>query len=436
MVKVVEGRALKRTIGLGLAITSGVGVIVGAGIYALIGAAAGMAGNAAWISFLMAGVVAAFTGLSYARMARRVPKDSPEFQYSRVGLGFSVGFMAGWLMVWADLVAAAAVALGFGGYFQSLADVPSVPAALGLVAVLSLIAWVGIQESVLLVAALSVLEVAGLVVVATLGIPHWGEQPLLEAPQGLPGMWTAATLGFFAFVGFDELGNLAEEMRHPERDLPRAITLALAISGVLYVLVAVSAVSLVGWQVLARSSAPLADAVAAVLGERGRTALAVIALAATTNTVLVLLISASRALYGMAQAGALPRALAWIGRRHTPWASILLVWALASLFGLLGDIAVVAQMSNFLVLAAYGMVNLSLAALLRRESRDAGTGGARSGRSVSRYSGVLPALGLITCLLLLVRTGWTAITLGLALAVVGLALGQYLKAQRGEAGPS
>lgn len=209
---------------------------------------------------------------------------------------------------------------------------------------------------------------------------------------------------------------------------PLAITIALIISGVLYVLVAVSAVSLVGWQVLAASSAPLADAVESVLGERGKTALALVALGATTNTVLVLLISASRALYGMAQAGAMPKALAWIGRRHTPWASILVVWGLSSLFDLLGDIGLVAQMTNFLVLAAYGMVNLSLAFVLRRE--EAARGGPRNGGLLALLQ---PLLGLGTCLLLLARTGWTPIAMGLALAAVGLALGQWVKTRKGEA---
>ncbi|MBI4336440.1 MAG: amino acid permease [Chloroflexi bacterium] len=415
-------RALKRRVGLVGAALSGVGVIVGAGIYALIGEAATLAGGAVWAAFLIAATVAGLTAVSYARMGRRVPKDSPEFNYVRVGMGLRWGFAAGWLMVWADVVSAAAVGLGFAGYFQSLTGAAQVPSALGLAAALALLAWVGIRESVLVVAFLTLLELAGLVLVVAVGIPHWGEQPLLEAPLGAGGIWTAGTLVFFAYLGFDELGNLAEEMRDPQRDLPRAIGLAVALSTALYLLVAVSVVSLVGWQVLAASSAPLADAVEGVLGIRGRTALALLALASTTNTVLLLMISASRSLYGMAQGGVLPAALAWIGRRHTPWASILLVWLFTSLFLFLGDIGLVAQITNLATLAAFSAVNISLFLLLRRE---------RGRPSTKRWLEMAqPALALAATVWLAVRTGWLAAGLGLAVVLLGLALERWMASRR------
>src|SRR5688572_13195107 len=113
-------RTLRRDVGLLASTISGTGVIIGAGIYALVGAGAELAGNAVWMAFLMAAMVAGLSAVTYARMGQRVPKDAPEFQYASHGLGFKAGFVAGWLMLWADVVAAAAVALAFSGYFSAL----------------------------------------------------------------------------------------------------------------------------------------------------------------------------------------------------------------------------------------------------------------------------------------------------------------------------
>lgn len=416
-----NGPTLRRSIGLVPAVLSGTGVIIGAGIYALVGEAAATSGNAAWLGFLLSAVVATFTAISYARMSRLVPKDSPEFQYARVGLGFRPGFTAGALMVWADVVSVAAVALGFGGYAHALFGAPVALAALGLIAAMGFLTWFGIVESLALVTALSLVEIAGLVLVIAVGVPHWGDYSLLETAHGIPGIWTTAALVFFAYLGFDDLGNLAEEMRDPKRDLPAAFLWSLGISTVFYVLVAISAVSLVGWQVLSASGSPLADAVAGVLGERGRTALALIALASTGNTVLLLLVSASRSMYGMAQARALPGALGRVGRRRTPWLAVLVAWLFGSAFLLLGDLAVVAQVTNFTTLTAFALVNLSLAFYLWRRPQ---------GRGARAIALLQPVAGALTCALLMVRTGWLAVVLGLLFGLVSLAAAQWASARQ------
>ncbi|MBI4312419.1 MAG: amino acid permease, partial [Chloroflexi bacterium] len=364
-------------------------------------------------------------GISYARLGKRIPKDSPEFQYVRAGMGVRAGFLAGWLMLWADVVSISAVSLGFAGYVHELVGVPIVLAALGLLVAVAFVAWLGIRESVALVAVMSLIEIGGLLVVIIIGVPHWGEHPLLESAKGVPGIWSAAALIFFAYLGFDELGNLAEEMKHPERDLPRAVLLSVAISTVLYLFVAVSAVSLVGWQVLSSSSAPLADAVEGALGQRGRLALGFIALAATANTVLLLLVSVSRSFYGMAQSGALPGVLGRIGRRHTPWVSILLVWGVSSAFLAIGRIATVAQITNFTTLAAFAMVNLSLVWVLRKELRPARNGGWRQARALAQ-----PIMGAVTCLWLIVLVGWLAILLGLVFVAAGVGMGKWAEGRK------
>jgi APA family basic amino acid/polyamine antiporter len=137
---------------------SGIGVILGAGVYALIGPAAGLAGDALWLAFLLAGVAAGLTAYAYARLGAMRPKDSPEFQYTALAFGPRMGFLAGWLMLAADLLAVAVVALGFGGYLAHLAGTPGVANALVLLVAAVVVLLVGIGESVGLAILLTLVE--------------------------------------------------------------------------------------------------------------------------------------------------------------------------------------------------------------------------------------------------------------------------------------
>jgi APA family basic amino acid/polyamine antiporter len=399
---------LKRTLGLWSVTLSGVGVIVGAGVYVLIGAVAGEAGNASWLSFLAAGVVAAFTASSYARFAAMRPLDSPEFQYTRMAFGLRAGFVAGWLVIWADLVAVAVVALGFAGYLEQLTGVPRVAGALGLAAACTALTLWGIGQSVKVAIVFTALEVAGLVGVIAVGAGSLGSVNYLEMPHGLTGVFGGAALAFFAFLGFDELGNLAEETREPQRTLPRALALAVVISTVIYLLVAVAAVSAVGWERLSQSDAPLALVVSSALGESTGTVLSVIALAATGNTVLLLLISASRALYGMASAGALPGSLSKVGRTGTPWQASLAALAVVAAFIAVGRLEAIARLTDAAVLVPFAVVNIALFWVLARAPG-------------SRVALVPPLVGTALCLALFVHTGaWNMLAVAGFAAVGGL----------------
>ena len=173
---------------------SGIGVILGAGVYALIAPAAGLAGNALWLAFLLAGVAAGLTAYSYARLGTMQPKDSPEFQYTTLAFGPRIGFLAGWLMLAADLLAVAAVTLGFSGYLAYLAGTPIMANALTLLAVTGVFLLAGIGQSVALAILLTVVEAAGLVFVIVIGLPaggrphRRGSPPELHARQPQPAL--------------------------------------------------------------------------------------------------------------------------------------------------------------------------------------------------------------------------------------------------------
>jgi APA family basic amino acid/polyamine antiporter len=408
---------LRRTLGLWQVAVSGIGVILGAGVYALVGPAAGLAGNALWLAFLLAGVVAGLTAYSYARLGTMRPKDSPEFQYTALAFGPRVGFLAGWLMLAADLLAGAAVTLGFGGYLAHLAGTPVVANALALLAVTGIFLLAGIGESVRLAILLTAVEIAGLLFVILIGLPAWGRVSVLEMPHGASGLSAAAALIFFAYLGFDEIGNFAEEMRRPERDLPRALFLSLAGATLIYLLVAVSATAAVGWQDLSASPAPLALVARQTLGPAAETTITVIALAATANTVLLLLVAAARSVYGMAAGGVLPRRLGDVGGRGVPFRATLLVSGITGALVLLGDLARVAALTDAAVLLSFMLVNLSLPWVASRR--------AQAPRHARRALDViLPSLAFLMCGWLLVHTGWPSLAAAAGLAIVGLAVGR------------
>jgi APA family basic amino acid/polyamine antiporter len=405
---------LKRRLGLFSATLVGVGVILGAGIYVLVGVAANQAGNIVWLSFIIAAVVAGFTALSYARLGKLRAKNAPEFQYLSMAFGRTPAFLAGWLVLWATVISSSAVALGFGGYMEHLFGFPQYLSAIGLVVVSSIIVFLGVGESALLAIILTLVEAGGLVIVIAIGIPSFGNVDLFEMASGVSGVIGAASLVFFAYLGFEGMANLSEEMKQPERDLPKAMLLAVGISTLFYILVSIAGVSVLGWQELGRSGAPLAAIASKVLGSKADILLAYIALASTANTVLLLLFAASRAMWAMACAGVLPWRLCVLGKgRKTPWLAIVVVGGCAAVFVLLRNIEDVANFTNFAVLLAFAGVNAAALKLFARN-----TGVSRVRRVLLNIT--LPVLGIGSSLWLAVSAGWRAAVFGGGLLVVGI----------------
>ena len=405
--------ALRRTLGLGQVSLAGIGVILGAGVYALIAPAAGHAGDALWLAFLLAGVTAGLTAYAYARLGSMQPKASPEFQYTSLAFGPRIGFFAGWLMLAADIFAAAAVAVGFGGYVAHLAGTPVAANALGLLLLVGVVLYTGVRLSVSIAVVLTVLEAAGLFFVIAVGVPSWTTATYALPAAGWTGVSTAAALIFFAYLGFDELGNFAEEMREPARDLPRALFISMVVTTVIYVLVAVSAVAAVGSRALSESAAPLAVVAHRALGPRADVAMSVIALAATANTVLLLLAAASRSVYGMAAAGVLPVSLAVVGPTAIPVRATVSVLALAAVAVVAGDLTQIAALTDAAVLLSFMLVNLSLPWLAARGATAGG--GARRSADLT-----LPAAGVLLCGFLLLHTGWRSLLVAGVVGAVGV----------------
>lgn len=368
---------LKRALGLTSLTLYGLGTIIGAGIYVLVGAVAARAGMAAPLSFLVAGVLATFTGLSYAELGQRLPEAAGAAAYAREGFRSSwMGRLTGFATLIVALVAAASVARGGAGYLLHIIDIP-LPVASGLVIfVFTLLAAWGVKESIFIAAAMTVIETVGLIIVVAVGGDALG-----DLPARLPEMWPSATwngtdawsgvmagafLAFFAFAGFENIVNMAEETHNVERTLPRAVVLSIVISAVLYMLVVTIAVLVVTPGILAASDAPLCEVVNCDRGTMA--AFAPIALIATLNGVLIEIVLMARVAYGMARRGWLPKRLAQVhAGRRTPLLATLLVGGIVFALTITVEFEPLARLTSAMLLLIFLVVNLSLIQLKRRQ---------------------------------------------------------------------
>ena len=422
-----ERTTLRRSLGLLDITASGVGIIIGAGIYVLIGAAAAHAGAMLWAAFLLAAVLSALSGLSYAELSSMFPSAAAEYEYTRRALPEWLAFVVGWVMIMGLVVAAATVSLSFASYLGYFLDVGARSPALTLLALVCAIAASGIKQSARVILLLSLIQVGGLVMVVAIGAPHIGEVNLLDGP-GPGGVLSGAALVFFAFIGFDEVITLAEETRNPTRTVPLALLLALGVSSLLYIAVAVASVSVLGSPTLSASPRPLTDVVAHALGHRSAGVVSAIAMTSTANTTLLALTAASRLLYGMAMKEALPK---WLRRVHPgtriPVRAVLCAGVAAAGFALLGNLTLIAAVTDFAVYFVFLAINLTV--ILLRWKKPAWPRPFAVPCSVGRLP-VLPVLAIASVLVMVSRLERGAVWMGLGLSVIGLLAAFFPRAAR------
>jgi APA family basic amino acid/polyamine antiporter len=244
----------------------------------------------------------------------------------------------------------------------------------------------------------------------------FGTVNYFEAPS-ISGVFAAAALMFFAYLGFEDIVNIAEETRNPEKNLPRALILSIIITAVFYVLVGLSVVSLASWETLGVSDAPLSYAASMVLGTNAFSIMSYIALFATANTVLIISIVGSRMIYGMAKDAALPSFLSKVYyKTKAPWIAILCVMVFSMFFIFLADIQLVASITSFGVFITFALVNLSLIWLRYRKPELK-----RSFRvplSIGRFP-VISFLGLMSCLLMITQFDLYVVSFGAVILGLG-----------------
>jgi len=364
-----QRQSLRRTISLPLVTFYGLGNILGAGIYVLVGKVAGEAGLYTPLAFLLAALLASLTAFTYAELSARFPLSAGEAVYVQEGLGIRLlPPVVGILIVLAGIVSAATIMQGFAGYLQVFVPVPA-GAAIPLMLLLlgGLAAW-GIAESVAVATLVTVVELAGLLLIIGIAAPGMGSLdsllfeglPPLTDTAVLSGIVMGAFLAFYAFIGFEDMVNIAEEVRQPERNLPRAILLALLISSVLYLLVSLAAITSLPVDRLAAADAPLALLYESVT-DRKPVLITLISMIAVVNGALIQIIMASRVCYGMARLRWLPACFGQVHpRRQTPLVATVTVTVLVLLAALWFPIQSLAKATSFFLLIVFALVNLSL----------------------------------------------------------------------------
>lgn len=364
---------LQRALGLPLLVFYGLGVTVGAGIFALIGEILGMAGDFAPLAFLIAGLVAAATARSYALLAPRFPKAGGAAVYATEGIGRMAGRLVGLGVATIGVISSAVIALAFAGYVGTLVGLPEWLLAPACIALLAGVACLGVRESVAFAAAITILETGALVLVAAVGIPALADGEVLARLLTLPGeraqldiLVAAAAVAFFAFIGFEDIVNMAEEAKAPERTMGPAIAITLTLSTSLYVLIAAIAAAVPDRAAISQSDAPLADLFSMLTGWPAAP-ISTVAAVAMVNGILVQILMVSRVLYGMANDGLLPE---WIGAvsksRRTPVRATLFTAAAIAVLATVAPMVGLAQATGYITLIIFTAVNVSLFRLASR----------------------------------------------------------------------
>jgi amino acid transporter len=391
---------LRRSISLPLITFYGLGNILGAGIYVLVGKVAGEAGYFAPLSFLIASIIAAISAFAYAELSSRYPVSAGEAVYVYEGFGLQkLSLLVGLMITLAGIISAAAIAHGFAGYLQVFFDLPRWLVITVMLLVLGgLTAW-GINQSVRVAAVFTLAEAAGLLLIIFVGSDqlmlsaHLSEQANLLDQVSLSqhfsvlGIFSGAFLAFYAYIGFEDMVNIAEEVKNPQRNMPRAILWCVIISTLLYSGVTLVSISVVTPAELAQSDAPLALVYAQATGE-APVVITMIGIFAVINGALIQTVMSSRLLYGMASRKWLPEYLSIIHPvTRTPINSTIVTVAVMLFFALVFQIVALAEFTSYLVLMVFALVNLALIKIKQKQPAPDG---------VAVFTVWLPRLGFVT----------------------------------------
>jgi APA family basic amino acid/polyamine antiporter len=407
---------LKRNLNLLDATSVGIGAIIGAGIFVVLGVAIGYAGPAIVISIIIAGIVASFTAFSFAELGSAIPKEGGAYEFAFELLSPFTGFVVGILWLFAQIVAGAAISLGFASYFVAIFPEFSLK-TIAVIAALALTCLniLGIKKSAAVNNALVITKIAILCLFIGFGIFQINPQNFSQfSPNGSFGILQGAGFIFFAYLGFGRIAALGEEVKNPERNLPLSVLIALIVSVVVYVLTGLTATGLENYRILAQSGSPLAEAAKVIGNFTLVAAVSLGALIATASVLLTNLLGLSRVAFAMARNAQLPKSIAKVSSKFgTPYVSILSMGALLTLLAFALDLKQTVAITSFAILSVHLAVNLS-AIRLRKKMPN-------STKFRVPFYPVIPSLGLLSCIILmfsLPQESWIVAAVVVAISAV------------------
>jgi len=366
---------LKRTLSLPMMVLYGLGTTIGAGIYALVGEVAGIAGYFAPIAFLISSFMAGFTAISFAELCGRFPKAAGAALYVKQGFASErLSTVVGLLVISAGLVSAAALVNAFVGYLHQFIDLERTIVIILITIILGGVAIWGIAESVTIASLITVIEIGGLLLIVAVSgdglstfSARWSELIPTADITSWGGIYLGAVLSFYAYIGFEDMVDVAEEVKDVRRTLPLAILLTIGITALLYILVLVSAVLSLTPTELASSEAALAKLYEYHTGEKA-IVITAIGMFAIINGAMIQMIMASRVIYGLSSRGQLPDLLGRVYHRtRTPLIATSIVTLLVLILALIGRLASLAEATSVIMLTIFSMVNLALWRIKRRD---------------------------------------------------------------------
>jgi APA family basic amino acid/polyamine antiporter len=405
---------LKRTLNLLDATSVGIGAIIGAGIFVVLGIAIGYAGPAIIVSIIIAGVVASFTAFSFAELGAAIPKEGGAYTYAYELISPFAAFVLGILWLFAQIVAGAAISLGFASYFVAIFPAFSLKTiAVTAALALTCLNLVGVKQSATVNNVLVVIKIAILSIFIGFGILQIHPQNFVQfGPNGLLGILQGAGFIFFAYLGFGRIATLGEEVKNPQRNLPLAILIALMVSIILYVLTGFTATGLQNYQLLAGSGSPLAEAARATGNLSLVAVVSLGALIATTSVLLTNLIGISRVAFAMARNNQLPKAIAKVSSRFgTPYVSVIGMGSILTILAFVLDLKQAAAITSFAILSTHLIVNLSAIRLRKKMPT--------STKFRVPFYPIIPLLGLFSCFILmfsLPQQAWIAAAIVIAIS--------------------
>ena len=398
---------LIRRLSLPLLVFYGIGTILGAGIYVLVGKVAGEAGMFAPLAFMFAALLAAFSAFSYAELAARFPRSAGEAVYVEEAFAIKkLSLVVGLMVVSVGIVSVATLAHGFVGYLSIYSDLSSSAIIILLVLSTGLICAWGIGQSVTIAAVMTIAEIAGLLVII-----YVGRDSFILIPERIStmfsdfnisvwaGIFSGSFIAFYAYLGFEDIVNVAEEAVNAEKNIPRAIIIALLVTTAFYILVSVVSILSVTPATLAASDAPLAMLYENKTGQ-APVLISMISLISIVNGALIQVIMASRVIYGMSQNKWLPEKLGKVSElTHTPVNATWLVTGFILVFALLLPIVSLAKLTSFITLMIFILINFALVKIKY-------SAGSYDGFSVPLW---LPWLGGISSLVFLLQQTYSIV---------------------------